>query len=185
MDQTCSRSACENNIAARLPESKCPLALVEHEGNDEVLNIAETTTVRAALDSGSVAHVTPPDTIPGTVQVEPNTTGKHFSGAGGDTIERFGRATTNMQGKWGTVPCNWEVAGVTRTLNSVSQICGPEKGSPEYDVLFNNEKAVVVPPGIVNEVLKKVKPVAQYDREGGLYVAGLTLSGFTPQGRKA
>ena len=52
-------------------------------------------------------------------------------------------------------------------------------------MLFNNEKAVVVPPGVVNEILKKVKPVAQYHREGGLYVAELTLLGFTRQGRKA
>ena len=74
---------------------------------------------------------------------------------------------------------------MTKTLNSVSQICGPEKDPPKYDVLFNNEKAVVVPPGIVNEILKKTKPVAQYDREGGLYIAEVTLSGFTRQGQKA
>ena len=52
-------------------------------------------------------------------------------------------------------------------------------------MLFNNEKAVVVPPGIVNDILKKVTPVAQYDREGGLYVAEMTLSGFARQGQKA
>ena len=77
------------------------------------------------------------------------------------------------------------MAGVTRTLNSVSQICGPEKGPAKYDVLFNNEKAVVVPAGIVNAILKKTKPLAQYDREGGLYTAEVTLSGFARQGRKA
>ena len=149
------------------------------------MNVSETTTVQATLDSGSVAHVTPPNSIPGSITVEPNTTGRHFSGAGGDTIERFGRATTNMRGKWGEVPCNWEVADVTRTLNSVSQICGPDKGPPKYDVLFNNEKAVVVPPGIVNDILKNVTPVAQYDREGGLYIAEMTPSGFARQGQKA
>ena len=86
-----------------------------------------------------------------------------------------------MEGQWGKVACDYEVAAVTRTLNSVSQICGPQGGSGKYDVLFNNEKCVVVPPGIVNEVLKKTRPVAQYNRNGGLYTSKVTLSGFARQ----
>jgi hypothetical protein len=48
-------------------------------------------------------------------------------------------------------------------------------------VLFNNDLCVVVPPGIVAEILKRVTPVAKYDREGNLYVGDMTMSSFRRQ----
>ena len=75
------------------------------------------------------------------------------------------------------------MADVTRSLNSVSQICGPQSGPGKADVLFNNRFGVVVPPGIVDEVFAKIKLLAEYPREGGLYVADVSLSGFTRQGQ--
>ncbi len=36
--------------------------------------------------------------------------------------------------------------------------------------------------GFVEEILKKAKPIIQYDRTGGLYVTEMTLSSFTWQG---
>ena len=36
--------------------------------------------------------------------------------------------------------------------------------------------------GIVEKILKHVKPITQYDRTGGLYIAEMELSGFTRQG---
>ena len=50
-------------------------------------------------------------------------------------------------------------------------------------MLFNNRVGVVVPPGVVDTVLKYVKPLMQYDREGELYVAEVTMSGFARPGR--
>ena len=51
-------------------------------------------------------------------------------------------------------------------------------------VLFNNKIGVVVPPGVINKILKKITPIAEYPREGGLYCADMTLSGFTRQGQE-
>ena len=49
-------------------------------------------------------------------------------------------------------------------------------------VLFNNRIGVVVPPGVVDLILKYVSPIMQYDREGGLYVAEVKMSGFPRPG---
>ena len=49
---------------------------------------------------------------------------------------------------------------------------------PRQDVLFNAGKCVVVPPGIVDRILQHVKPLMQYDRKGGLYVAKMRLTVF-------
>ena len=76
---------------------------------------------------------------------------------------------------------------MTRTLNAVSQTTGPEDhATGHHDVLFN-KRCVVVPPGIVERVMKAVKPVAEYKRHGGLYLADVELScipeaGFDRQG---
>ena len=52
----------------------------------------------------------------------------------------------------------------------------------QQDVMFNNDLCVVMPPGLVRELLKRIKPIAQYDREGNLYVGDMVMSGFTRQG---
>ena len=82
--------------------------------------------------------------------------------------------------------CGWQVADVTRALHSISKVTGPkELEQGHHEVLFTNKKGVVVPPGFVEEILKKVKPILQYEREGGLYLADITLSSFTRQGQKS
>ena len=43
---------------------------------------------------------------------------------------------------------------------------------------------MLVLPGVVDAVLKQVKPVAEYKREGGLYLGDVTLSGFGRQCRE-
>jgi len=50
-------------------------------------------------------------------------------------------------------------------------------------VLFTNKKCVAVPPGIVDEIMKKTKAVVEYERSGGLYLADLEMSSFTRQGQ--
>ena len=49
-------------------------------------------------------------------------------------------------------------------------------------MLFTAGKAVVVPAGVVEQVLKTVRPLMQYNREGDLYIAKLTMSSFPRQG---
>ena len=89
-----------------------------------------------------------------------------------------------MAGAHGEVGCSWNVAEVTRSLNSVSEVTGPFEHPVGYqDVLFNNKTCYVVPPGIVAEIMKRVKPVAEYPREGGLYLAEMTTSSFARQGQ--
>ena len=41
----------------------------------------------------------------------------------------------------------------------------------------------MVPPGIVEAVLKQIKPVAEYQREGNLYLAEFEMSDFAGQGQ--
>ena len=126
-----------------------------------------------------------PNELPDDVKIVPNTTGKHFRGASGSMTENFGIRETLLGSDHGAVGCNWTLAGVSRSLHSVSRIAGPAGGpsKSKQDVLFNNDVCVVVPPGIVREILKRVQPVAQYDREGNLYVGKVTMSSFARQGQ--
>ena len=152
------------------------------EEQDDLNAIQETTRVRVTMDSGAVTHVIHPRALPAGIDVVPNTTGKHFSGASGDTIERFGdcRAQlTTLAG--GEIDCGWDLAEVTRPLHAVSKITGPI-GDPKHDVLFNNRTCIVVPAGIVEHVLKYVKPIAEYPREGNLYQAEMVMAPFGRQG---
>ena len=82
------------------------------------------------------------------------------------------------------VECNWSVADVVKPLHAVCKITGTIE-APKHDVLFTAGKAVVVPHGHVESILRSVKPLMQYDRQGDLFVAKITVSGFTRQGAKA
>ena len=64
----------------------------------------------------------------------------------------------------------------------MSQITGPSDGPGNHDVLFNDRTCVVVLVGVVDAVLLRIKPVAEYKREGGLYLGEVTLSDFVRQG---
>ena len=161
------------------------LHLIVEEDEDLLATAgAAEVHIRPAMDSGAVANVIHPVDLPAGAAPSGNPQGKHFVGANNSEIKRYGHVDTVLKGA--TLPkdvtCRWQVADVTRPLNSVSQVCGPPEGSGLQDVLFNNRKCVVVPPGIVDEILKRVAPVAQYDRQGGLYLADLTVSGFARQG---
>ena len=52
-------------------------------------------------------------------------------------------------------------------------------------MLFNNNTCVVVPPGIVAAIMKIIKPVSEYKRNGNLYTAEMTMSSFPRQGPQA
>ena len=51
-------------------------------------------------------------------------------------------------------------------------------------MLFNNDKCYVVAPGIVKEIMETIKAVAEYDREGNLYVGEVTLPGSHRHGQQ-
>ena len=137
------------------------------------------------MDSGAVGNIIHPKELPHDANPEPNNTGRHFVGANNSRIEKFGTCTTKLESEHGEVGCNWQLADVSRPLHSVSQVTGPEDGPPKQDVLFNNRKCVVVPPGVVDEILKRVKPVTEYARTGNLYIGEFKMSSFARQGQEA
>ncbi len=158
--------------------------VIYDEEDDLIATAVEKVKVRPAMDSGAVANVLNPKDLPSDAEPVPNTSGKHFVGAKGDTIEKYGTCDTICETDHGMVGCHWQLADVTRPLHSVSQVTGPKDGPGKQDVLFNNRRCVVVPPGVVDEILKKIKPVMEYPREGNLYVADATLSAFRRQGQR-
>ena len=71
---------------------------------------------------------------------------------------------------------------MTRVLHSISKVTGPESGPGVHEVLFTNKRAVVSPAGFVEEILKGVEPILEYQRRGNLYLAEVKLSSFIRQG---
>ena len=166
------------------PNNKQPVQLLEDEDDEELIAMAapEIVKVSVAMDGGAVDNVIGPDELPAGTTPSGNTTGKHFVGASGERIHKYGHCSTMLVGAKGEVGCKWQVADVTRPLHAVSRITGPEEGPGLQDVLFNNKRCVVVPPGVVDKILKEVNAVAEYERRGGLYVADMQMSGFPRQG---
>ena len=162
------------------------LMILEEEA-DEINAVRETTTVRVAMDSGAVKSVIHPKALPSGVVITPNDSGKHFSGAGGEIIEKYGECVTNMTTKTGNdIGCGWNAADVARPLHAVSQVTGPaDHATGKHDVLFNNKRCVVVEAGVVERLLLSIKPIAEYTREGNLYLADMILSPFGRPGLKA
>ena len=161
------------------------LGVLEHGqliGDELLVAAPDEVKVKIAADTGAVDNVVHPGSLPGSVHVTPNETGRHFVGASNEHIENYGSCDTVLQTEHGKVACEWEVADVSRALHSISKVAGPPEGPGHHDVLFNNRIGVVVPPGVVDLVLKFMKPVMQYEREGGLYVAEVTMSGFARPG---
>jgi hypothetical protein len=142
----------------------------------------ETVKVRVAMDSAASANVINPDELPSDAVYEPNEDNKHFVGANDSFIERYGSCKTIMSSPHGDVGCNWQMAAVSRALHSVGIVAGPKGGPGKQDILFNNEKCYVVAPGVVAKMMEKLTAVAEYDREGNLYIGEMTLSSFHRQG---
>ncbi len=79
------------------------------------------------------------------------------------------------------VGCRWLGAEVSRPLHAVSEVCGPMAPVCLQDELFNNNTCYVVPPGVVAKIMEHIQAVAEYRREGNLYVAEIELSSFARQ----
>ena len=164
------------------------LCLVEDDFDPDALiaQVAETVRLRVAIDSGATANVAHPQSLPANVHVVPYTGNQHFRGANNSRIERYGHAETVLENANGKVGCGWELCDVGRALHSVSTVCGPEDHpTGKQDVLFNNKLGVVVPPGVVAAILRRIKPVAHYPRDGNLYVGEFDMSSFPRQGLAA
>ena len=158
----------------------------DHDHNEHALMaFNEEIDIEVALDSGSVVHVANPEHLPANAEVVPNTSGRHFNGANASHIENYGTCFTSIRDtKTGAlVDCDWSVAEVVKPFHAVCKITGTVQ-VPKHDVLFTAGKAVVVPHGHVESILRSVKPLMQYDRQGDLFVAKLTVFGFTRQGTK-
>ena len=146
-----------------------------------VAAVAEKVRVGVAADSGATDNVIGLDDLPDGVIPE-GPPGAPFSNASGGAIKKYGKVTTLMENADGKVGCGWTACAVTRPLHSVSKVCGPEEGPGVQDFMFNNRIGVVMPPGLVDLLLKHIKPVARYPRRGGLYVGDFEMSSFTRQG---
>ena len=70
-----------------------------------------------------------------------------------------------MSSKHGGVGCNWQMAAVSRALHSAAVVAGPKGGPGKQDILINNDKAYVVAPGIVEKLMGKLTPIAEFDRD--------------------
>ncbi len=138
------------------------------------------------MDTGSCRNVTHPTTRPSGIKVIPHQSGKHFSGAGGEVIEKYGECVASIEGTHGKVGCRWNLAEATRPLRSVSQIAGPADGDGLHGVLFNNERCVVVPLGVLDAVMKQLgQPIAEYERDGNLCLSNFTVSDFIRPGQSS
>ena len=166
------------------------LNCLEMAGPDGVIAGMESSTrVRVAMDSAAVDNVIHPDELPEDAEYQPNTSGKHFVGANNAHIENCGSCRTRMSQHGDVtradVGCDWRMADVSRPLHSVAKVTGP-KGEPgKQDVLFDNDSCFVVAPGTVKKLMKTLAAVAEYKREGNLYIADMTLSSFGRQGASA
>ena len=66
----------------------------------------------------------------------------------------------------------------------MSKVCG-KPVVPKQDVLFTASKFYVIAPGIVEQIMKYINAVAEYDGDGGLYTAEMTVPSFTRPGVSA
>ena len=121
-------------------------------------------TIKVALDSGAGDHVASPDDVEGFAIVESanSRAGRNFAAANGGRIINHGQAVVKMRSPKGRrVTSTFQVAQVTRPLYSVSKLA-----DAGYDVRFSKSKA---------EVFKDGEVVHTFLREGGLYVAEMTI----------
>ena len=76
-------------------------------------------------------------------------------------------AGTNLSG--GTIPNR---GGIVLELSRMNRI---------LDIDLPNHRAVVQP-GVVEKIMKVIAPIVEYERQGNLYMAEMTMSDFIRQG---
>ncbi len=153
------------------------------DGDGALCTVAPVVVkIRVAMDSAAADHVLDPEGLPGDAEFEPNTTKNHFVGADDSHTARLGSCKTTMKICSARVGCNWQLAAVSRALHSVGVVCGPKVGPAKQDVLFNNEKCYVVAPGVVKNIMETISAIAEYERDGNLYIGEMIVQSSHRQG---
>ena len=161
-------------MLAKWIEDDEPILPIEYAEEEAVLNTTREVKMRVAADSGAVDHIANPANIPGNSKLRMPKNGqiRFFVGAGGDPIKNHGMAKVKLRTQEGKNVGNiFQVADVTRPLHSVSKVCDSGK-----EWLFTAEEAFVFPAGLLSKLIKSEQALARYPREGGLYVAEVTVT---------
>jgi hypothetical protein len=146
--------------------------MTEASEDEEEILAADEIEIEVAADTGAGAHCCNPRHIPNSVEVVCDQV-RNFNGAGGEAIKHWGRASVRMEQEDGRhISQEVQVMEVTRPLHSISTVC-----DNEHDVVFTKTEGLVLPAGLLDEVLAMVrkKVVARYKRKGGLYVAKMRV----------
>ena len=67
-------------------------------------------------------------------------------------------------------------------MAGVGWLLTPDHPAGKQDVLSNIKNCVVAPPGIVNAILKLIKPLFTYPRKGHLYIRKFPVTRFPRPG---
>jgi len=151
------------------------------EQEEDLLMADDTIKVEVAMDSGAIAHVTPPDCVPRGVEVDEAKV-RNFTAANGGSIKNYGKARVAMTDKFNAESeCVYNVADVTRTLHSTGQIA--DQG---FEILYTKHGCAVVPEGLLSQHVKDSDIAARYPRRnGGLYVAEFTVTAPKPRAEES
>ena len=153
----CFRTGAISVVVEKFPEKIC----MAGDGQQKIF---------VTLDSGAVAHCANPRDLPGTIEVQTCDEARNFVNATGNSIDHWGSAKVRLQQANGNHITNtFQVMDVCRPFHSVSMIA--DQG---YDTVFSKSGAVVIPAGLLDDLLATVKHVATYQRVGGLYVTEVT-----------
>ena len=134
---------------------------------EEVLTaLTERKTIKVAMDSGAGDHVISPEDVAG-FQIRPSAAsiaGRGLIAANGGRIMNKGEVPVKLveEPTGSKIDTTFQVVDVSRPLFSMSKIC--DQGN---EVHVTAKEAVVTRNG---------KVVARFQREGGLYVAELSMT---------
>ena len=152
------------------------MALEYEDEEEEVLATEDEVVVKIASDSGAVDHITNPASVPGSVVIRKPVKMRNFVGAGGEGIKNYGEASVTLETSEGNfINSVSQVADVCRPLHSTSKTC-----DGGHEMLYTKKEGIVVPEGAFSQFLgllasQGIKPLARYQREGGLYVATMKV----------
>ena len=148
-------SGCATELAA--PESTTPLTIAENGWQ----------WVKGVVDSGAANSVAHPDMCP-QYPVQPSAgskAGVEYTCASGGVIPNLGEQVLNVVTQNGRdAQVRYQSADVSRTLNSVSEICDGGGESGQY-VLFSKWGGQILNPETGTRM--------SFDREGGIYTMGM------------
>jgi hypothetical protein len=168
----CDCNAHQERSSQNNTPTRVNVMIETNQDEEDILMAEDEVEIEVAADTGAGAHCAHPRHLPDSVEVTSDKL-RSFNGAGGEPIKHYGRATVRMQQENGVhISQEVQVMEVTRPLHSISTVC-----DNEFDVVFTKTEGLVLPAGLLDEVLALVKQkvVARYKRKGGLYVAKMRV----------